>query len=158
MTEELSFKPVSSLRQALTVRSIRNSCYQYLTNHRKPIGIIQQVRWYFRYYRNAIRISEYRVYLFHDEQETPVGYGALQLRNNQLYVTECVATEHRNQAYGKEILRALVAIGKRERRDLVAEIWANNERSLAMHTEAGFVLTEQRVHAGQPLLIFCYPV
>ncbi|MBI3922082.1 MAG: GNAT family N-acetyltransferase [Armatimonadetes bacterium] len=148
---KVSYARVNGLRQALVVRALRNSGYEYMTNHRNPISLLQQIRWYFTQYRHASRACSYRLYLFHNDQNLPVGYGALQLREERLCLTECVGTLHRGRGYGKAILAALIEIGRREERELVAEIWASNERSIRMHRRMGFVLSSTRQHAGQDL-------
>ena len=154
MTLELSYQIVKSLPQVLRIRLIRNTCYQYLTNYRKQIGLIQQIHWYFKSYRPSCRKGDYRLYIFKNQGRRPVGYGALQLHGDKLYVTECLDTDQRNQSYGKEILSVLVEIGKQEKRGLVAEIWATNERSVALHTSSGFELVSQRIYKGENLLVF----
>jgi len=154
VTPELSYEIAKNLPQVLRIRLLRNSCYQYLTNYRKPIGLIQQVHWFFKSYRSSCRTGDYRLYIFRNQGRRPVGYGALQLRGDRLYVTECLDTDQRNQNYGREILSVLVEIGKQEKRVIAAEIWATNERSVALHTNAGFELVSQRICRGENLLVF----
>ncbi len=149
----LSCRLVTSLPEALTVRRLRNSCARYMTNYREPIGRWAQTRWYFRIYRRALRESSYRIYLFRDAA-TAVGYGALQLRDGALLVTECVAAEHRRRGIGRGILEELIAIAHREGRDLVAEIWISNGPSIGLHEKAGFRLEKTRDHHGDSLGIY----
>ena len=124
----------------MEVRKLRNSCREYLTNYRDHIGRLQQLVWYFRYFRRARVSGTYRLYLCYDDRSVPVGYGALSLRANELLITECVATEHRGRGYGKMILDQLVRIGQEEKRNLIAEIWSTNGPSIALHEKAGFKL------------------
>lgn len=141
---------MTSLRDAMIVRRLRNSCARFMTQAREPIGRLAQARWFLRRYRAAARAGRYRVYLFFDGR-APVGYGALQRYEDVLLVTECVADEHRGHGAGKEILAALVDVARREQRDLVAEIWASNAPSLALHERAGFVLEASTERDGESL-------
>lgn len=145
------FRPVENLSQVLQVRMLRNSCCEYLTNHRKHIGILGQLRWYFRYYRSANNSRKYRLYLGYDDRGLPVGYGALSLEAGELMVTECVAAEYRGRGYGRLILDHLIGIGTREKRNLVGEIWSTNVRSIALHENAGFKLDSSDIKGGQEI-------
>src|ERR1041385_2610412 len=95
---------VESLSHVLQVRRLRNSCRDQLTNHHEHIGIAQQIRWYFQYYRRA-RIAEYRLYLLLSDERIPLGYGAARLLDDKLLVTECVGTAYRGRGYGTMILQ-----------------------------------------------------
>jgi RimJ/RimL family protein N-acetyltransferase len=150
----LQRRSVISLWDALIVRRLRNTCCDYMTNYQQKLGLWQQVRWYYRNYQPASRSGDYRIFLFADEAGRAVGYGALQLHDNELYITECLATDARGRGYGKQILASLVQIGLREGRALVAEIWATNQASRALHEKAGFLLTEHRDHKGRELLVY----
>ena len=146
--------PLASLRDALTVRRLRNTCCEFMTNYQQKLGLWGQVRWYYRNYKKASRSGDYRIFLFRDSSGRALGYGALQLHGDQLYITECLETSVRGQGYGKQILASLVQTGREEGRALVAEIWASNQASRALHEKAGFVLTAQREHKGRELLVY----
>ncbi len=49
------------------------------------------------------------------------------------------------------ILDRLVRIALEEKRDLVAEIWATNEGSVALHEKAGFKLESRRTKGGEEI-------
>jgi RimJ/RimL family protein N-acetyltransferase len=74
----------------------------------------------------------------YNDERSPVGYGALHLRNGRLFITECVSPKHRRQGYGLTILQELIHIATDEGRDLVAEIWTTNVSSIALHKKVGF--------------------
>lgn len=149
------FKLVDSLREAMTVRSLRNSCRENLTNHPEHIGMAQQVRWYFWSYRQSKRSGSYRLYLLYNDAGSPVGYGALALHDRQLYVTECVGRDHRGLGHGRSILAELMSIASQEQRDLVAEIWAENQRSITLHVRAGFTLLSRDIKRGKVVETYC---
>ena len=138
LRQDVSFRIVRTLRDALIVRSLRNSCRHHLTNYREHIGVMRQIRWYLGEYRRRRKSSAYRVYLFFAADGRPVGYGALRLRDDHLYVTECVDPGHRRQGYGTAILSNLISIARHENRSLIAEIWGTNDASLALHKALGF--------------------
>jgi L-amino acid N-acyltransferase YncA len=145
------FKLVDSLNDALKVRALRNSCREFLTNYTSAIGVWQQVWWYWTFYRQASHSSKYRVYLFCDDDGLPIGYGAIQLTNEQLFVTECVDSYQRGKKYGARILEQIIGIANSEGRDLVAEIWLTNVASIAIHEKEGFSLESTRMQMGKEL-------
>jgi len=145
--------PVESLSQVLQVRRLRNSCRDQLTNHNEYIGLVRQTRWYFRYYRRA-RVADYRLYLLLSDARVPLGYGAAHLRDDQLLITECVNTGHRGQGHGTTILRHLIAIGRAEGRELVAQVWSDNRASVSMHEKAGFKLQSIETNRGRELATY----
>lgn len=138
----LSNELVRSLSAALEIRRLRNTCYQFLTQHRARIGVLEQLRWYLGFYRTASKNGAYRLYLFRLLDGTPVGYGALKLEHGRLLVTECVGEGYRKQGIGRSILGEMVSIAKREGRELVAEIRADNRASVTLHEQAGLELFE----------------
>ena len=147
----MKWKLVTSLSEALLVRTLRNGCYENLTNHRERIGLIRQVRWYLTYYRAAQKQGSYRIFLLLDEQPVAVGYGALLRKDGKLLVTECIAPTYRRQGYGKRILEELIQIAQSEERDLVAEIWGQNVASVKLHEACGFVRAANQEKFGMEL-------
>lgn len=133
-----SFKLVTSLTDVMRVRSIRNSCRQYLTNHSDYISRVQQFRWYFRTYGPRQKRGDFRLYLMADEKNRPIAYGALAREGDNLLITECVAREHRNKGVGTVVLDRLLQIAADERKPVIADILATNAASIALHEKAGF--------------------
>jgi len=151
MGQKVSFRLVDSLQEVLTVRSLRNACRQYMTNYQGRISLFRQVLWYFNDYRHARRASTFLLYLCYSEAGSPVGYGALRLQDHQFYVTACVGPDYRGKGYGKAILAEMISIAQEKNRDLVAEIWVTNERSITMHEKAGFTLCPRSAKADTEL-------
>ena len=144
-------KLVENLKEAMQVRTLRNSCREYLTNHTAHIGIRQQLLWYFQYYRNAKQTEKYRLYLWYDDRGVPLGYGALALDDGKLLITECVATKHRGLGHGGSNPGPLRSYCLRGKTDMVAEIWAMNGGSVALHEKAGFKLESRRTKGGEEI-------
>jgi RimJ/RimL family protein N-acetyltransferase len=151
----LTARAVTRLPQALAVRRLRNACREYLTNHRDPISLRQQARWFYRSYRPAVRAGAYQLFLFL-EGGKPVGYGALSLENDRLLITECVAPAQRGRGVGRAILARLLETARGQGRAVAAEIWADNAASIALHTRAGFTLTATRLHHGRELHVYTH--
>ena len=143
-------KIAADLYHVLKIKNLRNTSYQFMTNHQKRISLAGQIIWYFRYYRSAHKSGKYRVYLFYDSNNNLVGYGALR-REDRLCITECVDPNFRRHGYGKAILMELINIGKSERQNLLAEIWADNKISSSMHEKFGFKLIQASMHNGRKL-------
>lgn len=152
--DDLSIYSVKSMRHALIVRKIRNTCFQYLTGDPKPINLPRQIVWYFFSYRRQLPKKKYRLYLFKNNSGVPVGYGALSLSENCLYVTECVIEGQRGRGYGSTILRSMIEISKYENRSLIAEIWSDNDMSISLHERNGFKCIKNRLVKHQELKIY----
>jgi RimJ/RimL family protein N-acetyltransferase len=78
------------------------------------------------------------LFLLTDENNVPLAYGALARDAENLLVTECVATEHRNKGFGTVVLDQLMQIAGSEGRPLIAEILTTNAASIALHEKSGF--------------------
>lgn len=154
MTEEIHFKPVETISDALIVRRIRNECRSFLTNYSGYISLPRQIYWYYSYYRRAARVKTFQLFIASNRNEVPVGYGALNLMDKQLYVTECVTEKYRGQGYGSAILANLILVGKKQKLPLVAEIWANNQRSIDLHKKFRFVLSGSKIKSGSKIVVF----
>ena len=133
-------KLASSLADVMRVRVLRNSCRSYLTNYKGHIGPIQQIIWYFRKYQPARKSGRYRLYLLRNNDGAAVAYGALALEDDKLLITECVGEKYRRKGYGSAMLAELIEVALSERRDLLADIWATNRGSIALHEKSGFQL------------------
>ncbi|MDO8503813.1 MAG: GNAT family N-acetyltransferase [bacterium] len=152
--KDINFKLVNTLSEALIVRRLRNECRTSLTNYTRHISILRQIYWYFSYYRRAVHTNVYRLFIARNNEDVPIGYGALHTQGKQLSVTECVAPEYRRQGYGSAILKNLISIAKKEKLPLVAEIWATNKNSIALHTRCGFVLKTTKIKSGASLCVY----
>ena len=150
----MTFKPVSSLSDVLNVRRIRNECRSYLTNNTSYISVPRQIYWYFTYYRKAANTEIYRIFIARNNKRQPVGYGALNLLDEKLFVTECVAEKYRGRGWGHLILKKLINIAKHEGLPLIAEIRATNKISIALHKKCGFTLDATKVKSGYKLCIY----
>lgn len=150
----MTFNPVNTLSDALTVRRIRNECRMYLTNYTGHISIPQQIYWYFTYYRRAARAGTYRIFIARNSKAQPVGYGALHHLNKELLVTECVAKKYRGQGYGQEILKKLINIARQEKLPLIAKIRATNKISIALHKKYGFIFDTTKLKSGYKLYVY----
>lgn len=150
----LTSQSISSFRDALLVRRLRNTCCEFMTNHQQKLGFWHQLRWYYSNYKKASRTGDYRIYLFRDTGGRAVGYGALQRHDGNFYITECLDTTARGQGYGRQILNTLIKTVRDEDYNLVAEIWADNLASCALHEKAGFVLIAQREYKGRKVFVY----
>ncbi len=147
----------SSLPDVMRVRVLRNSCRSYLTNYKDHIGPLQQILWYFRRYQPARKSGQYRLYLLRDDEGVVVAYGALSLEGDQLFVTECVGETHRRKGYASAILRELTHVALAEKRDLLADIWATNKKSIALHERSGFQLISVYTRNGEEVRRYLLP-
>ena len=152
-----TYRKVSGIRDALVARSIRNTCYEYLTGNSRAIGFVEQISWYYSTYRKLARSCEYRLFLFFASDGKAVGYGALKFNSDRLLVTECVTKGYRGQGYGTFILRSMIGMARQEGYQLTAEIWADNAASIALHQKEGFVEASNEIKIGRELRTYVLP-
>jgi RimJ/RimL family protein N-acetyltransferase len=145
----MEFKRVRSLRDALAVRKIRNEGCSYLTNDQNKISVLGQVNWYYSFFKNQV---DYQLYLLMDK--VPVGYGAIHKEGKKWYITEVVKEKFRHKGYGTIILFALKEFAKLEESQLIAEIWASNKKSIALHIKHGFKLNGSKMKSGKKINIY----
>ena len=150
----MTFNPVNTLSDVLSVRRIRNECRTYLTNYTGYIRIPRQIYWYFTYYRRAARAGIYRIFIARDSKAQMIGYGALHRIGEELLITECVAEKYRGRGYGRDILKKLINIAIREKLSLNAEIRATNKISIALHKKCGFTLDATRRKSGYKYYVY----
>jgi GNAT superfamily N-acetyltransferase len=141
---------VEVLADAFQVRAIRNQCCQFMTRHRAVVSLWDQVKWFHGVYRPALLTGEYRIWLFHAPDRTPVGYASLRLEQARtadilsaygppsLWVTEAVAESWRGNRIGTQMLAEMIRIADAEKLPLRAEIWADNIPSMHLHQSANF--------------------
>lgn len=154
MTQEIYCKQAKTISDVLVVRRIRNECRTFLTNYSGHISIPRQIYWYFSYYRQAANSGVFQLIIASNPSRLPVGYGVLSLINKELYVTECVAEKYRGQGYGSAILKHLISVANKQKLPIVAEIWASNQNSIALHKKYKFVQSGSKMKSGSKLLVF----
>jgi len=97
------------------------------------------------------------LYLGYDDHGRAIGYGALAGKAGELLATECVEVAYRGRGHGRWILQQLICIAAKENRNLVAEIWSTNERSITLHEKAGFKLASVITQGGSELRRYSLP-
>src|SRR5262245_3370720 len=154
----MHLKLVETVAESMRVRQLRNGCREYLTNYTGHIGTLRQLLWYFRFYRHSRKTTQCRLYLWYDNDGVAVGYGAMAFEEGRLLVTECVSKTERGKGHGGAILDNLVRIATAEGKNVVADIWASNTRSIAMHEKRGFMLESSISRDGSELRTYVLSV
>jgi GNAT superfamily N-acetyltransferase len=144
----VTISPISSWRDALRVRRVRNSCREWLADSRH-IGWLAQIRWYFRYNRDG----SYMLFVARVGSDV-IGYGSLQFAGIECAVTECVLPRWRGQGIGTQVLKHLTYEATSRGLIPVAEIRADNHVSIMLHQTKGFVLSPDR--SGNGTLMYRY--
>jgi RimJ/RimL family protein N-acetyltransferase len=139
----LTAHSLKGFRAVLALRTLRNSCVHAYTSDVGQIGIVAQLLWYYRSYRQNARSSDYRVWLFKDQQGRYKAYGALKKDHDGLVLTECVATSSRGEGAGTQVINFLKSVAEKEGMRAVAHINADNIESVGLHEKMGFKQTER---------------
>ena len=91
---------VHSLKDIFTVRSIRNSCCQFMTRDTRKIGIIEQLLWAIRYQKN--KYFNIWCYLAVDERKT-VGYTLVRRIDGKFWISGGLVPQARGRGLGKNL-------------------------------------------------------
>lgn len=142
---EIVLNPVQSLYEALCVRTIRNQCYPMLTGDPRKLGFWEQVRWYYRQYRQG----EMQLFLVRANGAI-IGYTALRRRvyerKDYQCSTICVLPQFQGRGYGRRALEILVELSHQQGYPVLAEVRADNARSNPIHDHWMFLKTEDGVN------------
>ena len=141
-TPQLTPRSLNGLKAVLTLRKLRNSCAHRYTGFTGNISVVSQILWYYKSYRRLEKNSEYRVWLFNDQQGRALAYGALSKDQNDLVLTECVAPLSRGRGAGMQVVNFLKTIVETEGMRAVALIKNDNIESIGLHQKAGFIQSD----------------
>jgi GNAT superfamily N-acetyltransferase len=145
--------PLTTLRQALALAQVRNSCAAFMTNNAQLISPLQQARWFTRRYWPAIQqamalgeLPAYRVWLIvaGDEADTgntpPIlGYLGMAMSDDGYLITEGLAPAARGKGLGTWLLHhALNEQNWFDDKPIWADIFDHNAASVKLHQGFGF--------------------
>jgi len=97
---------VTQLAQAETMRRIRNTCRQFMTNDQREISADEQVRWF-----QSILGSEVVLPFLYQPPHLAValGYGLLRRIEDRWWVSGGLLPEHRGRGHGRALFGTLAA-------------------------------------------------
>lgn len=111
-----------------TLRTIRNSCREFMTRHREEISWVQQLLWW----KNLDQKNNW-YWLFRNEIED-VGFVGLNRRDGKMYATYGLLPQWRGQGLGKELVEFSQWAAQGE---LTIEVLSSNTRALQLYRSSG---------------------
>jgi len=127
----VTVRPAPGLRDALTMRPIRNSCRSFMTRDQSEIGWLRQVWWW------ATRDSDLAPYLL-DEAGHAVGYGIILTAGRKGWLTGGLLPDARGRGLGKALFQGLCRHAKRADLHPMLEVLKNNPRAERLYHSLGF--------------------
>lgn len=97
---------VDTLRQAFSLRVIRNECRKFMTRDTSKIGLWRQFNWFYKIYLVNKRKGLITAYLGILDDK-PVAYGLIRYENGKPIISEGTAKKYRGKGIGKTLLRFL---------------------------------------------------
>lgn len=125
-------REVYDLEEAQIVRMIRNQLKDFMTNHRTHITPEQQREWFVMFPDSNM------LELWRDDNDAPIGYTLVTLKDGIYYGTLAVLPEFHNQGYGTEMYKHMVSSVAPNK--LHIEIFADNTPSLVAALKSGFTI------------------
>lgn len=151
-------RPISSLRDALKLRELRNQVRLYMTHNTNEISVPQQVLWYYFTYKPANEKGQLSAYLLEIPFETlnrtglvgdamVLGFGILSFREflaeteagldyrYRWTVTGGLAPAFRGMGFGRIIFRFLSSIPTE---DVWLDVWETNLPAISLYKAIGY--------------------
>lgn len=95
-------RPASTVRDALAMRRVRNSCRTYLTRDTSKISLLRQLRWWIS------RPGDLHPYVVEADGRV-VGYAVITVRADRGWLTAGLLPDVRGHGVGEVVFRRLVA-------------------------------------------------
>jgi len=137
-----NFKQVQSLEDVETLRLLRNQCKQFMTRNNKVISKREQISWW------NLNKNKYLIFLHYQQSNgsklDPIGYGLIQIIENDYYLTGCLKIESRGKGLGTHIFSHLIdylindlRVGKNR---IKLEVKSDNTTALRLYKKLGFIV------------------
>jgi len=143
----ISFRLIDSFWDVLRVRSIRNSCRQFMTRDTRKIGILRQLQWW-NDYKQAEGVDKWCYLML--EGKKSVGYGLVRrfkigVSPNEYWLSGGLVPSVRGKGLGKILFQYLIdefAAGS-----LFLEVRKSNGGAYSLYKKLGFekILEEEGI-------------
>lgn len=127
-------KIATTVKDAESMRVIRNSCRLFMTHDQSEISEQKQAEWWVSIDRSAIIPF---LFLLDDN---PVGYGILRVINGKWWCSGGLLPEFRRMGLGSELFSSL--INKCPSSDLWLDVWGYNQHALKLYRKLGFEIED----------------
>ncbi len=127
----LTLTPITSLKDAMKARQIRNVCREYMTRNTNKISIIQQLKWWSAYQHQ----SSQQCYLLRDKGK-PIGNGLVIEDDGKSWLSGGLLPETRGKGYGSRLFQFLIDDVKTK--PIFLEVRKSNEAAHILYQKLGF--------------------
>lgn len=126
---------VENLETVESLRIVRNSCREYMTNYNQEIGHEQQKEWFAKLDRN----KNFPFLFFEKDNHMPIGYGFITTNSNTCYLTAGLVEEYRGKSLGQILFNLLIGECKKMNfENIELEVFKTNERAYKLYKKLGF--------------------
>lgn len=87
-----------------TIRNIRNSCREFMTNNTNYISEEQQIEWF-----NSVDHDVLKLYAGRVSGEV-VGYGIVRIEDGDAWLTGAILSSYRGYGYGRRLFVSLISL------------------------------------------------
>jgi len=123
----VTFRRAKSINDFNILRKIRNTGFEYLTNHSKYLSLIDQYKFY-------LKKNEYSIFILTIKKD--IGYLLLKENDKKYFITIVLTPNYR----GKGIAKLVIDYFKNYYKTITAVINKNNKNSLNLFIKCGFQL------------------
>lgn len=125
------------LKQDLeSVRKVRNSVREYMTNNQDYISIEEQQDWFKNLDHRRVRVFLY--YAPGSAGAVPAGYGIIRLIDDEPWLTGALLEKFRRFGHGRSLFRRLAYVALLNHDVVRLNAWETNERALRTYRSLGF--------------------
>ena len=126
---------VTRLDQAETMRVIRNSCREFMTNDTHEILPTEQQAWF-----ESIRNSETVLpFIYQPRRGAAMGYGLIRFERDKWWVSGGLLPAHRGQGIGKDLFFELADYVNALGHTCWLTVWQWNEPAWRTYQALGFI-------------------
>lgn len=122
-----------------TLRVIRNSCRQYMTNATDEIFSEQQKEWFKLIDKNKTVV--FLMTIEEEEKSVPIGYGLVSFLNDHSILSGGLIEQYRDGGHGRALFEKLIAIGSENDRLVTLAVREDNVRARRLYERLGFKYT-----------------
>ena len=134
--------PVETVKQAEVMRTIRNTCREFMTGDVREISEDEQREWFWHLDRSCIQPYLWLAQL-DAEHQALIGYGLIRLQDRKWWVSGGLVPSHRRQGHGRNLFQALARTVNAKPAPCWLRVWNWNEAGLRTYRSLGFIATNE---------------
>ena len=148
--ENYQLVPIKNLVDALEVRKIRNECRNFMTKNPSEINLLQQLLWYFRWYKPNNTKGEVTCYLFRSSGKN-IGFGMTRSIENKIWITGGLKISQRGKGRGKYLFEKIIE--QTPSNEVWLEVLESNLVAFNLYKNLGFKKMDQKELNGKKIFI-----